>query len=120
MVTAAQCQKPPHNRLMNFAQTLATLPPVDHLRGLDVVDAAGHVVHTIPNAPGKAGSLRLYNALAEKFGGTLDDAAVAQGLQWFCEHVADAQARPGAHPNIDLLLQQQQSGSGWRLVPQQA
>lgn len=105
---------------MNFAETLATLPAIDHLHHLDVVDANGQVVHTIPHVPGKTGSLRLYNALAEKFGGQLNAAAVQQGLQWFCEHVADARARPGAHPNIDLLLQQQQSGSNWRLVPQRA
>ena len=105
---------------MPFADILASLPAIDHLRGLDVVDAAGTPVHSIPNAPGKAGSLRLYNALAEKFGGALSPEAVEQGLQWFAEHVADAQARAGAHPNIDLLLQQQQANRGWMLVPQAA
>lgn len=105
---------------MPFSDILASLPAIDHLRALDVVDAAGATVHSIPNAPGKAGSLRLYNALAENFGGALSHEAVEQGLQWFAEHVADAQARPGAHPNIDLLLQQQQSNSGWKLVPQAA
>ncbi len=105
---------------MPFADILASLPAIDHLRALDVVDAAGATVHNIPNAPGKAGSLRLYNALAENFGGALSPDAVEQGLQWFAEHVADAQARPGAHPNIDLLLQQQQANSGWKLVPQAA
>ena len=30
---------------MNFAETLATLPTADHLRGLDVVDATGAVRH---------------------------------------------------------------------------
>ena len=102
---------------MNFADTLATLPAADHLRGLDIVDATGRVVHHIPAAPGKMGSLRLYAALAERFGGALDAAAVAQGLQWFAEHVADARARPGAHPNIDLLLDAQTAAKGWRLVP---
>ena len=96
---------------------LSTMPPADHLRGLDVVDAQGQVQHHIPAAPGKMGSLRLYNALAEQFAGQLSAAAVAQGLQWFAEHVADAQARPGAHPNIDLLLTQYGRNSGWRLVP---
>ena len=33
------------------------------------------------------------------------------------EHVVDARARPGAHPNIDLLLDAQTAGQGWRLVP---
>ena len=102
---------------MNFQQILSTLPAADHLRGLDIVDAQGQVQHHIPAAPGKMGSLKLYNALAEQFGGQLDAAAVAQGLQWFAEHVSDAQAKPGAHPNIDLLLHQEVHNSGWRLVP---
>jgi hypothetical protein len=102
---------------MNFADILATLPAADHLRGVDVVDATGAVVHHIPAAPGKMGSLRLYHALAERFGGALNADAVAQGIAWFAEHVADARARPGAHPNIDLLLDAQTPGKGWRLVP---
>lgn len=105
---------------MNFSETLATLPAIDHLRALDVVDASGAVVHTIPNAAGKTGSLRLYNALAIRFGGALHAAAVEQGLAWFCEHVADAQAHPGAHPNIDLLLNQRAANTGLKLVPQAA
>ena len=105
---------------MNFADTLATLPAADHLRGLDIVDAQGALVHHIPAAPGKMGSLRVYAALAERFGGALDAAAVAQGLQWFAEHVADARARPGAHPNIDLLLDAATPARGWRLLPQPA
>ena len=100
---------------MNFQDILATLPDVSHLRGLDIVDATGQTVHHIPHAPGKTGSLRVYHALAQQFGGKLDAAAVEQGLQWFAEHVADARARPGAHPNIDLLLQQQQHNQGLRL-----
>lgn len=101
---------------MNFAETLATLPTADHLRGLDIVDADGAVVHHIPAAPGKMGSLRVYHALAQAFGGALNADAVAQGLGWFAEHVADARARPGAHPNIDLLLDAQTAGKGWRLI----
>lgn len=102
---------------MNFKDILDTLPAADHLRGLDVVDASGAVVHHVPAAPGKMGSLRVYNALAERFEGALSAAAVAQGLTWFGEHVADARARPGAHPNIDLLLKPGVAEAGWRLVP---
>ena len=101
---------------MDFKTTLATLPSVDHLRGLDVVDASGAVLHHIPHAPGKLGSLRIYHALAQAFGGVLTADAVAQGLAWFAEHVADAQAHPGTHPNIDLLLAQQAAPTAWRLV----
>ena len=31
-------------------------------------------------------------------------AAAEQGLVWFAEHLADAEANPGKHPNIDLLF----------------
>ena len=36
--------------------------------------------------------------------------AADKGLRLFCEHTADAKARPGAHPNIDRLLQIAESG----------
>lgn len=102
---------------MNFQETLATLPPVDGLTGLDVVDGAGNVVHHIPAAPGKMGSLRVFNALAAAYGGAFSAEAAAQGLAWFAEHTADARAHPGAHPNIDLLLHHGAVQAGWRLVP---
>ena len=56
---------------MNFQDYLATFPPIDHLTGLDVQDADGKTVHHIPAVQGKLGSLKLYNALAERFGGKL-------------------------------------------------
>ena len=102
---------------MNFQDTLATLPPTDGLRGLDVLDASGAVLHHVPAAPGKMGSLRVYHALAQAFGGELNAAAVQQGLAWFAEHTEDARQRPGAHPNIDLLLRRRPGDAPWRLVP---
>ena len=49
---------------MNFKDILETLPTIDHLTGLDVLNGET-VIHHIPAAPGKLGSLRLYNALAK-------------------------------------------------------
>ena len=49
---------------MNFKDILETLPSIEHLTGLDVLNGET-VIHHIPAAPGKLGSLRLYNALAE-------------------------------------------------------
>lgn len=89
---------------MSFQDNLATMPAIDHLSGLDILDKEGNVVHHIPNAPGKQGSLKLYHALAQEFDGKLDAAAAERGLTWFAEHVADAEANPGKHPNIDLLF----------------
>ena len=103
---------------MNFSEILQTLPPVEHLSGLELQDAGGQTVHHIPAVAGKLGSLRIYHALALRFDGVLTEAAVAQGLQWFAEHVETARREPGSHPNIDLLLRPGVGRLGWRLHPQ--
>lgn len=88
---------------MSFQDNLAALPDIGHLRGLNVLHN-GETVHHIPAAPGKLGSLKLYHALAGEFGGVLNREAAERGLALFAEHVADAEAHPGKHPNIDLLF----------------
>lgn len=90
---------------MQFKDYLATFPAIEHLSALHVLNAENQVIHTIPAIEGKLGSLKLYNALAEKFQTQLDSTAAETGLIWFAEHVEDAKAYPGKHPNIDLLLQ---------------
>ena len=50
------------------------------------------IIHNIPAIPGKLGSLRLYNALAEKFNGKLNHTSAQQGVEWFAEHVEDAKS----------------------------
>lgn len=86
-----------------FAENLAQLPPVDSIERIDLVDAAGEVVATIENQPGKQGSLAVYHYLAQIFP-AVDAKAAEHGLALFAEHVADARERPGAHPNVDRLL----------------
>lgn len=88
---------------MTFNEILNTLPTIDNLQGLNVKQS-DEVIHHIPAIAGKLGSLRLYNALAEKFNGKLDRTSAQQGVEWFAEHVTDAKANPGKHPNIDLLF----------------
>jgi hypothetical protein len=88
---------------MSFAETLKTLPGVSHLAGLQLIDASGAVVATIENKPGQAGSLAVYNHLAQLHGAITPDAA-RQALGLYGEHAADAQANPGKHPNIDRLV----------------
>ena len=97
---------------MAFADNLKTLPPIAHIAELQLIDNAGNVAATIPNAPGKAGSVTVYNALAAKHG-SINVAAAEEGLQLFAEHTDDAKARPGAHPNIDRLLDVIASGKGY-------
>ena len=88
---------------MAFADNLKQLPPVTHLAELQLLDAAGNVVATIENKPGKAGSLAVYAALAAKHG-SINAAAAEEGLHLFAEHTEAAHAHPGSHPNIDRLL----------------
>ena len=101
---------------MNFKDILETLPTIDHLTGLDVLNDET-VIHHIPAAPGKLGSLRLYNALAEKFNGKLDRTSAQQGIEWFAEHVEDAKQNPGKHPNIDLLFKVVEEELSYSLMP---
>lgn len=89
---------------MQFKDYLATFPSIDHLSAIQIRNEQGEVVHTIPAVEGKLGSLKLYNALAEKFANVLDETTACQGLEWFAEHVADAEQNVGKHPNIDLLF----------------
>jgi hypothetical protein len=89
---------------MTFAENLFRLPSVAHLAALHLRDGAGQTVATIENKPGQAGSLAVYHALAQRHGGAITPAAAAEGLALYAEHTADAQARPGAHPNIDRLI----------------
>lgn len=89
---------------MAFADNLKQLPGVDHLAALQLLDAAGNVVATIENKPGKAGALAVYAALAARHG-SINRAAAQEGLEIFAEHTTDARAHPGNHTNIDRLLE---------------
>lgn len=97
---------------MPFAENLRQLPPVSHLEGLDLLDESGAEVARIENAPGQAGSLAVYNFLAQHFG-AITPLAAQTGLELYAEHTADARAHPGKHPNIDRLFEL--IGSGTRL-----
>jgi hypothetical protein len=97
---------------MAFADNLKQLPSIAHLAELQLLDAAGKVVATIENKPGKAGSLTVYAALAAKHGG-IDVAAAQEGIELFAEHTADARAHPGNHPNIDRLFEVIETRKGY-------
>lgn len=97
---------------MAFADNLKQLPAIAHLAAIELIDAAGHVAATIENKPGKAGSVAVYNALAAKHG-SINVAAAEEGLQIFDEKTTEARANPGAHPNIDRLIDVVTSGQGF-------
>lgn len=86
-----------------FKENLQLLPSINGLARIDLVDQNGTIVATIENQPGKQGSLAVYQYLHQNFG-AIDANAAAHGLVIFAEHTADAKARLGAHPNIDILL----------------
>ncbi|THF61883.1 DUF2322 family protein [Pseudothauera nasutitermitis] len=88
---------------MAFADNLKQLPGISHLSALELLDAQGVLVATIENKPGQAGSLAVYNHLAQLYGAIGPDAA-ARGLEIYAEHSEDARANPGKHPNIDRLI----------------
>ena len=87
-----------------FKENLQQLPPVDGVQRIDLVDGAGAVIAGIENQPGKQGSLAVYQYLKQSFD-ILDKRAAEHGLAVFAEHTADARNRPGAHPNVDRLLE---------------
>lgn len=86
-----------------FKDNLQQLPAIDGVQRIDLVGDDGAVVASIENQPGKQGSLAVYQYLKQSFG-ALDAKAAEHGLAVFGEHTADARSRPGAHPNVDLLL----------------
>lgn len=87
-----------------FKENLQQLPPVDGVQRIDLVNGKGDVVACIENQPGKQGSVAVYQYLSHAFG-VLDETAAQHGLAVFAEHTADARSRPGAHPNVDRLLE---------------
>jgi hypothetical protein len=87
----------------SFRDNLLLMPSVENLIRIDLTNPAGDIVASIENQPGKQGSLVVYQYLKQVFG-TIDAKAAAHGMEVFAEHTQDAKKRPGAHPNIDRLL----------------
>ena len=88
----------------SFKDNLALLPSIEGVSRIDLVAPDGAVAASIENQPGKQGSLAVYQYLGTCFD-ALNAQAAAHGLEVFAEHTADAKSSPGAHPNIDLLLE---------------
>lgn len=97
-----------------FKDNLAQLPGIEGIERIDLVDGKGTVVASIENKPGKQGSVAVYHYLKQAFG-ALDAKAAEHGLAVFGEHTADARNRPGAHPNVDRLLDIVNGGEALRI-----
>ncbi|MCB1928898.1 MAG: DUF2322 family protein [Rhodocyclaceae bacterium] len=99
---------------MSFASTLKQLPGISHLAAIELIDRDGEVVGRIENKPGQAGSLAVYNHLAQLYGAVTPDAA-RKGLELYAEHVEDARQNPGRHANIDRLIGLAERGETLRI-----
>ncbi|MBS0511340.1 MAG: DUF2322 family protein [Proteobacteria bacterium] len=99
---------------MAFADNLKTLPGVSHLAAMNLIDASDAVVGTIENKPGQAGSLAVYNHLAQLYGAITPEAA-KKGIELYAEHSEDARLNPGKHPNIDRLIGLMERGETLRV-----
>lgn len=97
-----------------FKENLQNLPSIEGIERLEMVDAAGVVVASIENQPGKQGSLAVYQYLLGTYG-VLNAEAATHGLAVFAEHTEDARNRPGAHPNIDRLFEIQAGGASLKM-----
>lgn len=97
-----------------FKENLQQMQSVEAVQRIDLVGANGTVVASIKNEPGKQGSLAVYNYLKQVFG-KLDARAAEHGLVVFAEHTADARNRPGAHPNVDRLLEIAAGGAALKI-----
>lgn len=87
-----------------FAEILKALPSIDHIDSLGLYTGDSTTPDVIiENRPGKAGSVAVYHALLQEFA-TLNAESARKGLELYAEHVADASANPGKHPNIDRLF----------------
>ncbi|MBI1285716.1 MAG: DUF2322 family protein [Thiobacillus sp.] len=94
---------------MKFSDTLKALPEFAGEK-IILTDVDGAEVAVIANAPGTAGSFRVYAYLAQQYG-AIDAEAAAEGLAIFAEHAQDASLHPGTHPNIDRLIAILKTGS---------
>ena len=87
----------------SFKDNLQLLPSVENLLRIELTNTDGELVASIENQAGKQGSLAVYQYLEQTFG-VIDAQAAVHGMEVFAENTADAMKRPGAHPNIDRLL----------------
>ena len=99
---------------MAFADNVKQLPGVSHLAALQLLDEGGEVLAAIENKPGQAGSLAVYNHLAQLYGAIGPEAA-KKGLELYAEHSEDARLNPGKHPNIDRLIGLLERGESLRV-----
>lgn len=88
-----------------FAENLKTLPSIEDLVELELFLKGSIPEAVIRNEPGQSGSLAVYYKVAMDRDGQIDAGAAQDALELYAEHVEDARANPGKHPNIDRLFE---------------
>jgi 2,3,4,5-tetrahydropyridine-2-carboxylate N-succinyltransferase len=88
---------------MSFKENLAVMKSIDDVEKIDLYKN-GEKIAVILNEDGKRGSLQLYANLLDFDNGSIDKTLAVKGLELFAEHCDSAKATPGAHPNVDALL----------------
>lgn len=90
--------------MASFEENLKTLKQnADAIAALELYGEGYEPLAVIENKPGQAGSLAVYYEVAVDFGG-IGPKAAERALALYAEHVEDARANPGRHPNIDRLF----------------
>jgi hypothetical protein len=100
MLAVTKSQHSQAVRCHGLKDNVAALPSPSGMRKISIPQ----LKHVIEPVPGKMASVAIYNYLAEKYKGKLEKAAAEEALSLYAEAVEDARKNPGAHPNIDLLL----------------
>ena len=89
--------------MSTFAENLKTIPTVENTVILRLYNEREDLVSIIPNIPGRQGSIRIFQHLADAKG-QINFEAAKEGLRLFGENVEDAQKNPGKHQKLELLL----------------
>ena len=76
----------------------------DTIAALELYGDGYEPAAVIENKPGSSGSVAVYYEVAVEFGG-IGPKAAHKALELYAEHVEDAKAHPGKHPNIDRLFE---------------
>lgn len=93
-----------------FLQINAKLPSVSDVERVDFLTANGNLVRSVANAEGQQKSLKIFNYLATVYQNEFDKRAQEKALELYAEVVDDAKANPGAHPNVDFVLEALEKG----------
>jgi len=91
------------NSMSQFEKNLKQLPKAEEVVLLRLFNEKDQLLSLIPNVAGKNAALRVFNKIAGERG-LIDSDSAKEGLQWFGEYVSKAEAHPGRHKKLELLM----------------